>query len=89
MEDRLQDFIHFMIVEKGLAQNTIISYERDLKHYLQYIQKVEQIGSLNDISRIQIIHFLALLKDEGKSAKTRCTAYRFDSRLPSVFAEGK
>lgn len=71
MEDRLQDFIHFMIVEKGLAQNTIISYERDLKHYLQYIQKVEQIGSLNDISRIQIIHFLALLKDEGKSAKTR------------------
>ncbi|MBS4199563.1 site-specific tyrosine recombinase XerD [Bacillus sp. FJAT-49732] len=70
MQDRLQDFIHFMIVEKGLAQNTIISYERDLKRYLKYLLQVEQLKSLNDVSRIHIVQFLSFLKGEGKSAKT-------------------
>ncbi|MBS4176449.1 site-specific tyrosine recombinase XerD [Lederbergia citrea] len=70
MRDRLQDFIHFMIVEKGLAKNTVVSYERDLKHYLQYLQQVEQLQSLDTVSRIHIIQFLSYLKDQGKSAKT-------------------
>ncbi|MBS4209695.1 site-specific tyrosine recombinase XerD [Bacillus sp. FJAT-50079] len=70
MNDHLQDFIHFMVVEKGLAQNTIVSYERDLKHYLKYIVEVEQLSSLNDVSRIHILHFLSLLKEQGKSAST-------------------
>lgn len=70
MEDRLRDFIHFLIVEKGLAKNTIESYERDLKSYLKYLKKIEDIGDLNDVQRVQIIHFLAYLKDGGKSSKT-------------------
>ena len=36
MEDQLKDFMHFLIIEKGLAKNTIVSYERDLKSYLHY-----------------------------------------------------
>jgi integrase/recombinase XerD len=70
MEERLKDFIHFMVVEKGLSKNTVISYERDLNHYLSYIKNVEQIPSLNEITRFQIIHFLNHLKQQGKSAKT-------------------
>ncbi|MBS4173344.1 site-specific tyrosine recombinase XerD [Bacillus sp. FJAT-49736] len=70
MEDRLKDFIHFMVVEKGLSKNTIMSYERDLKNYLLYIQKVEQITSLNDVTRVHIVHFLHHLKQQGKSSKT-------------------
>ena len=70
MLDRLKDFIHFMVVEKGLSKNTIVSYERDLKSYLTYMVKVEQIQSLNEITRIHIVHFLHHLKQQGKSAKT-------------------
>lgn len=70
MEDQIKDFIHFLIVEKGLANNTIVSYQRDLKSYQKYIMNVEKITSWNDIQRTQIIHFLAYLKDNGKSAKT-------------------
>lgn len=70
MEDRLKDFIHFMVVEKGLSKNTITSYERDLKNYLFYIQKVEQMTSLNDLTRVHIVHFLHHLKQQGKSSKT-------------------
>lgn len=70
MEDRLQDFIHFIIVEKGLAKNTIVSYERDLHSYLQYLKAIEKITDLNEVQRFQIIRFLAKLKDDGKSSKT-------------------
>ncbi|WP_203361837.1 site-specific tyrosine recombinase XerD [Bacillus sp. REN10] len=70
MKDQLQDFIHYMVVEKGLAKNTISAYERDLKHYLLYLEKVEQVASLNDVTRVHIVQFLNELKTEGKSSKT-------------------
>ncbi len=70
MEDELKDFMHFLIVEKALAKNTIVSYERDLKAYLKYIKTVENVQSINDIGRIQIVHFLGHLKEQGKSSRT-------------------
>jgi integrase/recombinase XerD len=70
MGDQLKDFIHFLIVEKGLAKNTIVSYERDLKSYVHYLNTVENIQHLNDVQRVHIVHFLGLLKEQGKSSKT-------------------
>ncbi len=70
MEDQLRDFIHFLIVEKGLAKNTIVSYERDLHSYLHYLKTTELLTDLNEVQRLQIIRFLAQLKDQGKSSKT-------------------
>lgn len=70
MEDHLKDFMHFLIVEKGLAKNTIVSYERDLKSYLHYLTQVETITDLNVVQRTHIVHFLGHLKEQGKSAKT-------------------
>lgn len=70
MGDQLKDFIHFLIVEKGLAKNTIVSYERDLKSYISYLNTVEKIHLLNDVQRVHIVHFLGFLKEQGKSSKT-------------------
>lgn len=70
MEDQLKDYMHYMMVEKGLSQNTIVSYERDLKSYIKYLQKVEQISSLAEVTRLHIIGFLQGLKDANKSSKT-------------------
>jgi integrase/recombinase XerD len=70
MEDQLKDFMHFLIVEKGLANNTILAYERDLKSYLHYLKNVESVQSLNEVQRVHIVHFLGFLKEQGKSSKT-------------------
>ncbi|MFJ7725479.1 site-specific tyrosine recombinase XerD [Neobacillus sp. NPDC097160] len=70
MEEHLKDFKTYLTVEKGLAKNTIVSYERDLKSYLHYLKNVESIQTLNDVQRIHIIHFLSFLKDQEKSSKT-------------------
>lgn len=70
MENHLTDFIRYAAMEKEMANNTILSYERDLKSYIRYLKKVELLDSLDEVRRIHIIHFLNFLKDEGKSAKT-------------------
>jgi integrase/recombinase XerD len=70
LNDQLQDFLHYLVVERGLAQNTITSYERDLKKYKQYLQDVEQIKTFEDVTRIHIINFLKKLKESGHSSRT-------------------
>jgi integrase/recombinase XerD len=70
IEDHIKDFMHFLIVEKGLAENTIVSYKRDLKSYAHFLNQSEHINDLNEVKRGHIIQFLGHLKDQGKSAKT-------------------
>ncbi|WP_042458063.1 site-specific tyrosine recombinase XerD [Neobacillus dielmonensis] len=70
MEEYLHNFIYYLTVEKQLAKNTILSYERDLKSYIHFLRKVELLPVLNAVQRIHIGHFLVMLKEEGKSAKT-------------------
>ncbi|RSK27714.1 site-specific tyrosine recombinase XerD [Bacillus sp. HMF5848] len=70
MEDHILDFIHFLTVERGLAHNTLISYERDLRYYSKFIQEQEQINNWNDVTRSNIIQYLSFLKGENKSSKT-------------------
>ncbi|MFS0776168.1 site-specific tyrosine recombinase XerD [Neobacillus sp. 3P2-tot-E-2] len=69
MDDHLKDFMQFLLVEKRVAKNTLLSYERDLKTYLHYLKNVEAI-EINRVQRAHILHFLSFLKEQGKSTKT-------------------
>ncbi|WP_301109527.1 site-specific tyrosine recombinase XerD [Sporosarcina sp.] len=65
----LEDYIHFLTVERQLAQNTIKSYKRDLASYLQFL-KGTQLETLNSIDRAVILQYIQKLKDSGKSSRT-------------------
>lgn len=73
MKDTVHDFFHYLQIERGLSDNTLTSYRRDLKHYYNYLHKNGKT-SWNMIDRNDIIRFLYSLKDNGKSAATisRC-----------------
>lgn len=68
-EEALADFLHYLRIEKGLAENTVIAYERDLKRYIAYLQDAS-FTDWNAIQRIDIISFLAMLKKDGKATAT-------------------
>lgn len=70
MNDQIQDFIHYLVVERGLSNNTIVSYERDLKAYAIFLKEHLRIESVNEIGRVHILQFLKHLKETGKSSKT-------------------
>ncbi|WP_249871922.1 site-specific tyrosine recombinase XerD [Oceanobacillus saliphilus] len=66
----IEDFFHFLQIERGLSDNTLHSYGRDLKHYTNYIEKSVKKQSWDKVTRKDIMGFLYILKDEGKSTST-------------------
>ncbi|MGY4787907.1 site-specific integrase [Bacillus sp. OHL2] len=58
-----------MTVERGLSENTIVSYKRDLQNYLSFLMTHEQLTDISDVTRLHIIHYLKLLKEEGNRVK--------------------
>lgn len=69
-QDALDDYLHFLRVERQLAANTLVSYERDLKSYLHYLKEVEQLDSLRKVERVHILNHLRHLKENTKTSRT-------------------
>ncbi|MBY7143439.1 site-specific tyrosine recombinase XerD [Virgibacillus sp. NKC19-3] len=65
-----EDFFHFLRVERGLSDNTLESYERDLTNYKHYMEHVILKTEWDAVNRSDISNFLYMLKDSGKSSAT-------------------
>lgn len=65
----LEDYIHFLKVERQLAVNTITSYTRDLNDYIDFAES-ENLESIDGITRETILAYLQLMYEQGKSART-------------------
>lgn len=70
MNKEIAEFLHYIKVERGLAHNTIQSYERDLNQYEQYIVHVENVRNINEIKRQTIVQFIYHLKERGRAETT-------------------
>lgn len=70
LQHALDDFFHYIQIERGLTQNTIVSYERDLTKYIHFLKEKQGITEWSQIERTTIIAFLYTLKDSGKSQAT-------------------
>ncbi|WP_137788986.1 site-specific tyrosine recombinase XerD [Bacillus sp. E(2018)] len=70
MNDHVQDFLQYIIVERALSKNTIDSYKRDLTQYVRYLEKVESLETIHEIDRNHIMGYLLFLKENGKASTT-------------------
>ncbi len=70
IQDSLDDFFHFIQVERGLAENTLISYKRDLRRYIEHVENHCQVTDWKQVHRQQIMSFLLQLQKEEKSSTT-------------------
>lgn len=64
MKQLLDAFLDSLSVERGLSRNTRAAYERDLTHYLAYLQR-KKMKSIAVVSRRDIGDFLLHEKDRG------------------------
>lgn len=69
LEEQILDYLHYLLIERGLSANTRKSYERDLKQYLAFLQK-EKIDDWQKVDRFVILSFLQSIQEKGKAAAT-------------------
>jgi integrase/recombinase XerD len=62
-------FLDYLSVERGLAENTIVSYRRDLSAYLKFLDAVAK-KSVSATTREDIRDFMLHEKDKGLSANS-------------------
>ena len=65
MNDYINDFIDYLVVEKGLSNNTQESYRFDLIDFSNYLND-HHISDLRSLSEKDITDYLAYLKDDKK-----------------------
>lgn len=65
-----EDFYHYLQIERGLSDNTITAYRRDIDKYCIFIVKEIKKKDWKFVTRLDIVSFLRQLKEEGKSSAT-------------------
>ena len=69
MDQMLDQFLHYLIVEKGFAKNTIEAYSHDLNRFSDYL-KAKGIQDILNVGKFDVRAFLLVLKRQGLSTKT-------------------
>jgi integrase/recombinase XerD len=69
MESTIHVFLSYLRVEKGLAQNTILAYGRDLKRFVLFLHK-RQKHHIDDVNREDIVDFLSGLYKEKMDSRS-------------------
>jgi integrase/recombinase XerD len=63
-------FLNYLVVEKGLAKNTVEAYSRDIGGYLDFIRQ-RGVGSVADIRPLDVAGFIAAMKERGLGPRSR------------------
>jgi len=73
LNDYLDLFLSYLVVEKGLSDNTRSAYSRDLARYLDFLEKSAR-QKPSDVSSADIAAFMAALQKQaiGPRSRARC-----------------
>ena len=69
MEQLLDQFLHFLIVEKGLSKNTIEAYSHGLTRFLNHLRG-KGVQEIRDVDKFHVRGFLLALKKKNLAAKS-------------------
>ena len=70
MDQLVDKYVNYLLVEKGLAQTTIESYSRDLVRYANFLEQ-RKIRSITRIDSEVILQYLIELRKKGLGARSR------------------
>lgn len=71
MRQQLENFIHFMAVEKGHSENTLVAYRNDLTQFLEVLEaRIPPPTGWSQVSRDAVISYLSQLRERGYASST-------------------
>lgn len=66
MQELLTKYLNYLLIERGVAQNTLEAYGRDLRRFLVFIRQ-KSLTQLQEATQEIIIEYLIQIKSEGLS----------------------
>lgn len=71
MRQHLENFIHFMAVEKGHSENTLVAYRNDLTQFIGTLEaRVPPPAGWGEVSKDAIVSYLSQLRERGYASST-------------------
>jgi integrase/recombinase XerD len=70
MNEHLDNFLNYLTIERGLSNNTLEAYSRDLVRYVDFLTG-QRIDRLDRVSPAVILQFMTFLKESGLSPRSR------------------
>jgi len=73
MQEKIQDFLNFLDVEKGYTDNTIAAYRNDLSQFLRYLEEQgedSQYASWAEVDKDTIVRYILNLKEREYTSST-------------------
>ncbi|MGB9813845.1 MAG: site-specific tyrosine recombinase XerD [Thermovenabulum sp.] len=69
MEEILENFLEFLVVERGLSNNTVLSYKNDINQFINYIKNIG-IKSFKEVNRANVISYLLFLQRNKRASSS-------------------
>ncbi|MBZ0167724.1 MAG: site-specific tyrosine recombinase XerD [Candidatus Omnitrophica bacterium] len=73
MKEQIEEFLNYLAVERGLAQNTLLAYRRDLLKYAAFLKK-KKVLDASQVSRKLVTDFMYDQKEKDLSTNSICRA---------------
>ncbi|GAA0296652.1 integrase/recombinase XerD [Gracilibacillus halotolerans] len=70
LQEPMEEFFHYLQIERGLSENTLQAYKRDLKQYASFLIENRNIQKWENVDRNDTTRFIYSLNDHGKSSTT-------------------
>jgi integrase/recombinase XerD len=70
MKEPIENFLHYLAVEKGYSENTISAYRNDLTGLAEFAQKDASASSWINFNRQNMLSYMLHLKERGYVATT-------------------
>jgi len=70
MRALLMKYLDYLFIERGMAQNTLESYSRDLHRYLAFVQTNRKISDIDNVTPEIVVDYLTKLREEGLAANS-------------------
>ena len=70
MRELLTRFLNYLLIERGVSQNTLESYGRDLHRFVAFVEENKKITDLQKITPEVIVEYLTTIREEGLAANS-------------------
>jgi integrase/recombinase XerD len=81
MKEQIQQFLDFIVEEKGYSSNTLAAYSNDLSQFVDYLES--RVRSWEDVDRETIIDYIMVMKGDQEYASS--TVARKVAAIKSFF----